>query len=103
MFIAYDVSIELIQNLRHLVPIIKQHDHNLADQIQRGATSISLNLNEGSRLTAGNKRKHFDIAHGSANEVKGALDLADAWGLVAAEATSEARRILDRLSPYSGA
>ncbi len=95
MLIAYTVSVELIQNLRNLVPIIKRHDRDLADQIHRAATSVALNLSEGQRLTAGNQRRHFEIAHGSANEVKAALDLAEAWGWVAD--TSAPRQTLDRL------
>ena len=95
MFVAYSVAIELIHNLRDLVPIIKRHDRDLADQIHRAATSVALNLCEGQRLTAGNQRRHYEIAHGSANEVKGALDLAEAWGWVAD--TTAPRRTLDRL------
>ncbi len=95
MFIAHAVAIELIHDLRDLVPAIKLHDRDLADQIHRAATSVALNLAEGSRLTAGNKRRHFEIAHGSASEVRSALDLAEAWGWLGD--TSAPRRTLDRL------
>ena len=95
MFIAYQVSVELIRDLRDLVPIIKRNDRDLADQIHRAATSVSLNLSEGQRLTAGNQRRHYEIAHGSANEVKAALDLAEAWGWL--NDTTAPRRTLDRL------
>ena len=95
MLIAYTVAIELIHDLRDLVPVIKRHDADLADQIHRAATSVVLNLGEGQRLTAGNKRRHFELAHGSANEVKSGLELAEAWGWLAD--TSAPRRTLDRL------
>ena len=95
MFIAYEVSVQLIRNLRELVPVIQRFDRNLADQMQRAATSVTLNLAEGQRLRAGNQRKHYEIAHGSANEVKASLDLAEAWGWVAD--TEAPRKILDRL------
>ena len=95
MLIAYTVAIELIHDLRDLVPVIKRHDADLADQIHRAATSVVLNLGEGQRLTAGNKRRHFELAHGSANEVKSGLELAEAWGWLAD--TSGPRRTLDRL------
>ena len=68
---------------------------DLADQIHRAASGVALNLCEGQRLTAGNQRRHYELAHGSANEVKGALDLAEAWGWVAD--TTAPRRTLDRL------
>jgi hypothetical protein len=48
----------------------------------------------GQRLSAGNPR-HHEIAHGSANEVRAALDLAEAWGWVAN--TTGPRRTLDHL------
>jgi len=95
MFVAYTVAIELIHDLRDLVPVIKRHDRDLADQIHRAATSVALNLSEGRCLTAGNQRRHYELAHGSASEVKGALDLAEAWGWVAD--TTAPRRTLDRL------
>ena len=95
MFIAYQVSIELVAELRNLVPAIKRHDRDLADQIHRAATSVALNLSEGQRLTAGNQRKHYEIAHGSANEVRAALQVAEAWGYTGD--IESVRRTLDRL------
>ena len=44
--IVADLSIELIERLRPLVPRIKARDKNLADQIQRAASSVALNLGE---------------------------------------------------------
>lgn len=95
MFIAYETSIKLIYSLRTLVPVVKRHDRDLADQIHRAATSVALNLGEGSRFNDGNARRHFAIAQGSAMEVKAGLDVAEAWGLVTD--TGEPRRILDQL------
>jgi four helix bundle protein len=95
MFIAYEVSIQLVSELRNLVPVIKRHDRDLADQIHRAATSTALNLAEGQRLSAGNQRKHYEIAHGSANEVRAALQVAEAWGYVGDVAA--VRQTLDRL------
>ena len=94
MFHAYEVSLELIRNLRDVVPAIKRFDLDLADQLRRAAQSITLNLGEGSKRTAGNQRQHYEIAHGSASEVKACLDVADAWGWVRAE--PELLRVLDR-------
>ena len=41
--------------------------------MKRAATSVVLNIAEGSTSAKGNKTKHFAIAHGSANEVKAAV------------------------------
>jgi four helix bundle protein len=95
MFIAYEVSLDLIRSLRDVVPAIKKFDRDLADQIHRAATSVALNLGEGSRNSAGNRRLRFETAHGSANEVKSALAVGMSWGWIADATPSLA--ILDRL------
>ena len=41
-----ELSLELIETLRPLMPRIKQRDKSLADQILRAATSIALNIGE---------------------------------------------------------
>ncbi|MBV8763034.1 MAG: four helix bundle protein [Deltaproteobacteria bacterium] len=95
MFIAHDVSLELIRELRTLLPAIQRFDRDLAVQLRTAATSVTLNLSEGQRSGGGNQRRHYEIAHGSANEVKGALAVAEAWGWI--EQPAQARAILDRL------
>jgi four helix bundle protein len=95
MFIAYEVSLELVQSLRSLVPAIEASDRDLGDQIKRAASSVVLDLAEGQRLTKGTKAKHYAIAHGSANEVKAALRTAIGWGWI--EEADAALAILDRL------
>ena len=79
MFIAYEVSLEVVRALRTVVPQIESQDRDLADQLRRAASSVVLNLAEGQRLVKGNKPKHYAIAHGSANEVRAALQTAIAW------------------------
>jgi len=95
MFITYDVSLQLIRSLRPLVPVLKKHDRDLADQLRRAATSVALNLGEGRRRAGGDQRRHYEIAHGSAGEVLTALDVARAWGYVVDD--SDAKQNLDRL------
>ena len=95
MFIAYEVSLELARELRPIVPAIKKHSRDLGDQLERAATSVMLNLGEGRRRRGGDQRRFFDFAHGSASEVKTALDAADAWGWIVD--ARKARAILDRL------
>jgi four helix bundle protein len=93
--VAYEVAVDLVTELRPIVESISQHDRNLADQMKRAATSVLLNLAEGQRRVAGNKRRAYEIAHGEAREVLGCLDCAAAWGYVT-HATG-ARTKLDRL------
>jgi four helix bundle protein len=95
MFVAYEISKQVIGSLRPLVPVIQAHDRELADQLKRAAQSVLLNLAEGQKYEDGNRRKHYAIAQGSANEVKAALDAAEAWGWI--EARGEERVLIDRL------
>ena len=94
MFITYEVARELCHCVHRLTPSIHRHDRDLADQAHRAATSVVLNLAEGARMTAGNQRRHYEIAHGSANELRAAIDLAIAWGWI--EQPEEVRALLDR-------
>jgi hypothetical protein len=43
MFIAYEVSLDLIRELRGVVPVIARHDRELAAQIRNAASSVTLN------------------------------------------------------------
>ncbi|HSD87328.1 MAG TPA: four helix bundle protein [Kofleriaceae bacterium] len=94
-FVAYQVAIELVAELRPIVECVQKHDSNLADQMKRAATSVVLNLSEGSRRIRGNQHRAYEIAHGEAREVLGCLDCAAAWGYVVD--ASVARAKLDRL------
>ena len=94
MFDTYEVSLLVIRSLRDVVPAIEGFDRDLGDQLRRAATSVTLNLGEGQRSSKGNQRKHYQIAHGSANEVKACLDVSEAWGWPVEVGPS--RKIIDR-------
>jgi four helix bundle protein len=76
MFVSYERSLDLCDCIANLAPVIATRNRNLADQMTRAAQSVSLNLAEGARHWDGNRMKHFRIAHGSAYEVKAAVDVA---------------------------
>ena len=95
MLIAYQVALELVTELRPIVEKIRKHDSNLAKQLVDAMNSTVQNLAEGEMHRGGNKRAKYDIARGEANEVKGSLDLALAWGYIADD--SRARDKLRRL------
>ena len=94
-FVAYNVSLELVRELAPMVPLIKKHDRDLADQLRRAASSVVLNISEGSGRAGGDRRRSFEIASGSAREVLAALDTSAAWGWVVP--SDRARELLDRL------
>lgn len=94
MLIAYDVALDLVRALRPVVAKLRTYSADAADQVERAATSIVLNLAEGGRRHGRDPRRFFDIAHGSAGEIRGALDVAEAWGWQIESA--QARTLLDR-------
>jgi four helix bundle protein len=94
MLVAYTVALDLIRALRPVVVQLRAHSPEAADQIERAASSIVHNLAEGSRRSGRDPRRFFAMAHGSAGEIRGALDVADAWGWQVDSA--QARALLDR-------
>jgi four helix bundle protein len=94
MFIAYDVALDLVRALRPVVAQLRKYSPEAADQVERAASSIVLNLAEGGRRRGRDPRRFWDMAHGSAAEIRGALDRADAWSWQVDGA--QARALLDR-------
>jgi len=94
MLVAYTVALDLIRALRPVVAQLRAHSPDAADQVERAASSIVHNLAEGSRRNGRDPKRFFDMAHGSAGEIRGALDVADAWGWPVD--SEEARLLLDR-------
>jgi four helix bundle protein len=94
MLVAYTVALDLIRSLRPVVEQLKTHDANIADQVTRAATSVTLNIGEGSRRGGKDPKRFYRMAQGSAGEIRAALDTADAWGWTVE--TTEARKLLDR-------
>ena len=94
MLVAYDVALDLVRALRPVVAQLRQYSPDAADQVERAASSIVLNLAEGNRRHGRDPRRFWNMAHGSAGEIRGALDLADAWGWQVDSA--QARALLDR-------
>ncbi|TMQ17517.1 MAG: four helix bundle protein [Deltaproteobacteria bacterium] len=94
MLIAYEVALDLVRALRPVVAQLRSYSPDAADQVERAASSIVLNLAEGGRRHGRDPRRFWDIAHGSAGEIRGALDLADAWGWQVE--SGPARALLDR-------
>ena len=94
MLVAYDVALDLVRALRPVVAQLRTYSPEAADQVERAASSIVLNLAEGGRRHGRDPRRFWDMAHGSAGEICGALDLADAWGWQVD--SSQARMLLDR-------
>lgn len=96
-FQVAELSIELIDALCPLIPRIKQRDKSLAEQLQRAASSIALNLGEGALSDPGNRRARFFTAAGSAGETQTALRVAIAWRYLTARDAERAVKLLRRI------
>ena len=85
---AYRVSLDAC---RSCAPIAASLDANLRDQLRRASSSVVLNTAEGfGSASRGVKRRHYEIARGSALECVAILDLAVALGLEGLPASARA-------------
>jgi len=79
-FLAYDLSIELIRQLRDPLAVVRRHDAALAKHGRDALNSVALNLAEGSGRAGGDRQHCFTIALGSLREVSAVLEIASAHG-----------------------
>ena len=80
MLKIYDVMIEAIAELKTVLPAIESCDRDLGRQLRRAASSVALNLAEGSGSSGGTRRERYRNALGSARETGACLDVAEAFG-----------------------
>ena len=80
IFDAYRVALDACSACTGFAPSL---DANLRSQLTRAASSVVLNTAEGfGSASRGVKRRHYEIARGSATECVAVLDLACALGIV---------------------
>jgi four helix bundle protein len=82
-------ALEIATLARPLVEAIARKDRDLASQVRRAISSISLNAAEGRGAVAGNSRLRFETALGSLYEAQAGIRLAVAWGYISQTATDE--------------
>ncbi len=82
MLRIYATVIEVMRGLRPVVVQIERHDRDLARQLRRAASSIALNVSEGSGSNGGTRRERYRNALGSARETGACLDVGLAFGYV---------------------
>ena len=97
MLVAQSVTYDLIRSLRLVVAQLRVHNADLANQITRAATSVALNLAEGTRRTDRDKRRVYRIAAAEAPEVKMALETIAAWGYLDDAVLAAPRALADRV------
>src|SRR4051812_23436205 len=76
MLKIYAVGIEVVRRLVPVLAAIDRHDADLAKQLKRARSSITLNISEGSHARGGKRNLHYSYAKGSAQECIGILETA---------------------------
>jgi four helix bundle protein len=94
---VYEVAKELARAARPLIERIERRDRPRADQARRAIQSVLLNVREGNRRVGRDRLHGFRIAAGSADELVGALDVAEVMGYLAPADLAEPFAFADRV------
>ena len=84
MLRIYEDAIAMLEMLAVYIATIERHDVDLARQLRRAGASVVLNIAEGSYARGGNRKALYNVALGSAKEVRAGLDVARALKYIAA-------------------
>jgi len=98
MLRIYDDMLDTVRTMRGMLTAIERRDPDLARQLRRAASSVVLNLAEGSGSFGGVRTQRYRTALGSARETLACLRVAEAFGYV--EAMPPA--VLDRMNRVVG-
>ena len=96
-FQCLDNSYQLIRDLRRPLEVIRRCDAKLHTQLRTAAASIALNIAEGRGRDGKDRRHHWRIARGSAEEVRAILEVAEAFGDLRADLALESRPTLESI------
>jgi len=97
MFDALEMSLKVLELLAPVEVRIRRKSASLARQLADASESVALNLGEGRLRRDGDKRRHFEIAAGSASEVTVALRIAVAKRYITVAEAAEVDAVLDRV------
>ena len=84
MLSIHNVMLDAITTMRPMVRAIERHDRDLASQLKRAASSVLLNVAEGSGSFGGVRVQRYRTALGSARETMACLQVAERFGYVEA-------------------
>ncbi|MCA9673552.1 MAG: four helix bundle protein [Kofleriaceae bacterium] len=97
MFYALEMSLVVLERLAAVEGRIRLKSRSLAGQLADASESVALNLAEGRRRKDGDRRRHYEIASGSASEVTVALRIAVAKRYITEAERAAVEVPLDRL------
>jgi four helix bundle protein len=96
-FDLYDCAVALVVAMRPVVERIRQHDRDLAGQLKRATTSVPSCIAEGRRRTGRDRIYLWNVAAGSADEVRTQLHVALAWGDIDPPSFARPVELVDRI------
>jgi four helix bundle protein len=95
---VYRLAVEFVAKANDVVEALPRGRGYLADQLQRAALSIVLNIAEGAgKFSQADKAGFYQRARGSATESAAVLDVCRRLNLITAASTQENKEILQRI------
>jgi four helix bundle protein len=82
MLRIHEDMLEAITTMRPLLSVTERHDTDLARQLRRAASSVVLNLAEGSGSFGRIRTQRYRTALGSARETMSCLRVGEAFGYI---------------------
>ena len=96
---VYRLAIEFVANANGVVDRLPRGRGDLADQLQRTALSIVLNIAEGAgKFSPADKAVFYTRARGSATESAAVLDVCRTLKLATTAATDDNKALLERIA-----
>jgi len=96
-FDCLDASYQLITDLKTPLAQLRQSDRKLHTQLTTASASIALNIAEGRGREGQDRRHHWRIAFGSAEEVRAILTVAERFGYFGTAQSQTAHETLKRI------
>ena len=93
MLRIYSVALDICRDASRIAKQIEKHDTSLANQLRRCASSVPLNIREGSGSFGGHRKQRYHSALGSAGEVLAVYDTAEAMNYIAPVSREMRRRV----------
>ncbi len=97
MFDAFEAAVLVIERLVAVENKLRRKNASLAHQISEASESIVLNIAEARGRQAGDRRRHWEIAAGSAYELTAGLRIAVAKGYITKADADDVNLDLDRV------
>ena len=100
MLRIYDDMLDTVRAMRAMIAAIEKRDSDLARQLRRAASSVVLNVAEGSGSFGGMRTARYRTALGSARETLACLRVAEAFGYIETmpdEVTERMNRVIGTL------